>query len=31
MIQLQKVSKIYEMGNDKVYALDHASMEIQRG
>ena len=31
MIQLQEVSKIYEMGNDKVYALDHASMEIQRG
>lgn len=31
MIQLQEVSKIYEMGSDKVYALDHASMEIQRG
>lgn len=31
MIQLQEVSKIYEMGNDKVYALDHASLEIQRG
>lgn len=28
MIQLQEVSKIYEMGNDKVYALDHASLEI---
>lgn len=31
MIQLQDVSKIYEMGNDKVYALDHASMEIGQG
>lgn len=31
MIQLHEVSKIYEMGNDKVYALDHASMEIRRG
>ncbi len=31
MIQLQEVSKIYEMGNDKVYALDHASLEIGKG
>lgn len=31
MIRLQEVSKIYEMGNDKVYALDHASMEIRQG
>lgn len=31
MIQLQEVSKIYEMGSDKVYALDHASMEIGEG
>lgn len=31
MIQLQEVSKIYEMGNDKVYALDHASLEIGEG
>ncbi len=31
MIQLQEVSKIYQMGNDKVYALDHASMEIRQG
>ena len=31
MIQLQDVSKIYEMGNNRVYALDHASMEIRDG
>lgn len=31
MIRLQEISKIYEMGNDKVYALDHASMEIRQG
>lgn len=31
MIQLREISKIYEMGNDKVFALDHASMEIRRG
>lgn len=31
MIQLHEVSKIYEMGNDKVYALNHASMEIAEG
>ena len=31
MIQLCEISKIYEMGNDKVFALDHASMEIRRG
>ncbi|NBH13119.1 ABC transporter ATP-binding protein [Lachnospiraceae bacterium] len=31
MIQLHEVSKIYEMGNDRVYALDHASMEVKEG
>lgn len=31
MIQLHDVSKIYEMGNEKVYALDHANMEIRQG
>lgn len=31
MIQLQQVSKIYEMGTDRVYALDHADMEIKEG
>ncbi len=31
MIQLQEVSKIYEIGADRVYALDHASMEIKEG
>lgn len=31
MIQLHEVSKIYEMGNDMVYALDHASMEVREG
>lgn len=31
MIQLKDVSKIYEMGNEKVYALDHASLLIQEG
>ena len=31
MIQLHEVSKIYEMGNEKVYALDHASLQIGEG
>lgn len=31
MIQLHEVSKIYEMGNDMIYALDHASMEVREG
>ena len=31
MIKLQEVSKIYEMGDDRVYALDHANMEIREG
>lgn len=31
MIKLHEISKIYEMGNDKVYALNHASMEIKEG
>lgn len=31
MIQLHDVSKIYEMGNEKVYALDHANLEIRQG
>lgn len=31
MIKLQEVSKIYEMGDDRVYALDHANMEIKEG
>ncbi|MCI8300865.1 MAG: ABC transporter ATP-binding protein [Lachnospiraceae bacterium] len=31
MIQLHEVSKIYEMGNDMIYALDHASMEVKDG
>lgn len=31
MIQLHEVSKIYQMGSDKVYALNHATMEIRDG
>ncbi len=31
MIKLHEISKIYEMGNDRVYALNHASMEIKEG
>lgn len=31
MIQLQDVSRIYQIGGEKVYALDHATMEIQDG
>ena len=31
MIQLKNVSKIYEMGNEKVYALNHASLRIREG
>lgn len=31
MIQLHEVSKIYQMGNDRVYALNHATMEIRDG
>ncbi len=31
MIQLQEISKIYEMGDEKVIALNHASMEIRQG
>lgn len=31
MIQLHDVSKIYEIGGEKVYALDHASMKIREG
>ena len=31
MIQLHDVSKIYEMGSEKVYALNHFSMEIRQG
>ena len=31
MIQLHEVSKIYQMGNDKVYALNHATMDIRDG
>lgn len=31
MIELKDVSKIYEIGQDTVYALNHASMEIQDG
>lgn len=31
MIQLKDVSKIYRMGTSEVRALDHASMEIEKG
>lgn len=31
MIKLHEISKIYEIGNDRVYALNHASMEIEEG
>ena len=31
MIQLHEVSKIYQMGSDRVYALNHATMEIRDG
>jgi putative ABC transport system ATP-binding protein len=31
MIQLNEVSKIYHIGEEKVYALDHATMDIQEG
>lgn len=31
MIQLKEVSKIYTIGEEKVYALNHASMKIQEG
>lgn len=31
MIQLKEVSKIYTIGEEKVYALNHASMQIREG
>ena len=31
MIQLKEVSKIYTIGDECVYALDHASMQIKEG
>ena len=31
MIELNNVSKIYTMGEEKVYALDHASLRIDEG
>ncbi|GAA6408787.1 ABC transporter ATP-binding protein [Blautia hominis] len=31
MIQLKDVSKIYRMGTSEVRALDHASMEVEKG
>ncbi len=31
MIQLRDVSKIYEMGQDTVYALNHANIQIAKG
>ena len=31
MIELKEISKIYTIGDETVYALDHASMSIQEG
>lgn len=31
MIQLHQVSKVYQIGEEKVYALDHATMDIEKG
>lgn len=31
MIRLEEVSKIYHIGEEKLYALDHAEMQIQEG
>lgn len=31
MIQLKEVSKIYTVGEEQVYALNHASMTINDG
>lgn len=31
MIQLKEISKIYHIGEEVVYALSHANMEIQKG
>ena len=31
MIVLNKVSKIYQVGDEKVHALDHASLHIREG
>lgn len=31
MIKLKDVSKIYLMGNEKVHALDHASLHVKKG
>ena len=31
MIELKEISKIYTIGDETVYALDHASMRIQEG
>ncbi len=31
MIQLNDVSKVYEIGNEKLYALNHASLTIRAG
>lgn len=31
MIELKDVSKVYQMGDEEVRALDHASLEIDDG